>query len=211
MSHSPVQQPPTGPDFQPGEIASALDQLGVPPSPAPADATAPATPTLVRWSELLSAIPTDKRLKPITEFSHAIQAGVIQAATITEEFNLPYLNTNSKESPFRSKDELILDTPEMRDWFREQATESTYALISLGVEVKITEEQIVKGELDFARLAEIRRAAAAAQQQTPDHTAAAPARKSEATRNQKSTPKTGTPTGSARSEKTPKDTPVTSE
>ncbi|MCD0163910.1 hypothetical protein IHN63_21695, partial [Deinococcus sp. 6YEL10] len=151
-----------------------------------------------------------QRLKPITEFSHAIHQGVIQAATITEEFNLSYLNTNSKESPFKSKDELILDTPEMRDWFREQATESTYALISLGVEVKITEEQIVKGELDFARLAEIRRAAAATQQQTPDHTAA-PARKSEATRNQKSTPKTGTPTGSARSEKAPKDTPATSE
>lgn len=94
-----------------------------------------------------------------------------------------YLNTNSKESPFKSKDELILDTPEMRDWFRQQATESTYALIGRGVEVKITEEQIVKGELDFARLAEIRRAAA--EQQTPDHTAA-PARNSEATPKQKS-------------------------
>ena len=119
-----------------------------------------------------------------------------------------YLNTNSKESPFKSKDELILDTPEMRDWFRQQATESTYALIGRGVEVKITEEQIMKGELDFARLAEIRRAAA--QQQTPDHTAA-PARNSEATPNQKSTPKTGTPTGTARSERAPKDTPATSE
>ncbi|MCD0174576.1 hypothetical protein IHN32_01235 [Deinococcus sp. 14RED07] len=208
MSHSPVQEPPTGPDFQPGEIASALDQLGAPPIPAPADTARTDTPGLVRWSELLRAIPTQQRLKPITEFSHAIHQGVIQAATITEEFNLPYLNTNNKEGQFKSKDELILDTPEMRNWFREQATESTYALISRGVEVKITEEQIVKGELDFARLAEIRRAAA--QQQTLDHTAA-PARTSEATPKQKSTPKTSTPTGSAKPEKAPKDTPATSE
>ena len=85
MSHSPVQEPPTSPDFPPGEIASALDQLGAPPIPAPADTARTDTPGFVRGNERLPAIPTQQRLKPITEFSHAIHAGVIQAATITEE------------------------------------------------------------------------------------------------------------------------------
>ncbi|GGS26208.1 hypothetical protein [Deinococcus knuensis] len=215
MSHFPVQESPTGPDFQPGEIDSALDQLGASPSPAPAETARTDAPSLARWSELLGVIPTDKRLKPITEFSRAIHEGVIQAATITEEFNLPYVDANGEEVEFKSKDELILDTPEMHDWFRQQATESTYTLVSLGVEVKITEEQIVKGELDFTRLAEIRRAAATTQQQTPSHTAAASARKPKPKPKLKSTPntssKTGQKSGSATPEKAPKDTPATNE
>lgn len=214
MSHSPVQESPTGPDFQPGEIASALDQLGAPPSPAPADATPPATPTLVRWSELLGAIPIDKRLKPITEFSRAIHEGVIQAATITEEFNLPYVDANGEELDFEGHDELILDTPQVHAWLAQQTTESTYALIRGGGPVQVTEEQIMKGELDFARLAAIRRMTAT--QNLPERTvtAAASARKPKPKPKRKATPNTSSKadqkSGTAKPEKAPKDTPTTS-
>lgn len=211
MSQLPTKEPPTGPNFQPGEIASVLDQLGAHPSPAPGDATPPATPTLVRWSELLGAIPTDKRLKPITEFSRAIHEGVIQAATITEEFSLPYVDANGEELDFEGHDELILDTPQVHAWLAQQTTESTYALIRGGGPVQVTEEQIMKGELDFARLAAIRRMTAT--QNLPERTVTA-ARKPKPKPKRKATPNTSSKadqkSGSAKPEKAPKDTPTTS-
>ncbi|GGR75610.1 hypothetical protein GCM10008959_40820 [Deinococcus seoulensis] len=215
MSQLPTQEPPTGPDFQPGDIEFALDQLCAPPSPAPGDVAPPVTPTLVRWSELLGAIPTQQRLKPITEFSRAIHEGVVQAATITEEFSLTYLNANGKEVEFKGHEELIFDTPQVHAWLAQQTTESTYALIRGGGPVEVTEEQIVKGELDFARLAEIRRMAAT--QNLPERTvtAAASARKPKPKTKRKSMPNTsskaGQKSGSAKPEKASKDTPTTNE
>lgn len=168
----------------PGELTSALDRLdsATPPSDqtnsgAPA-ADQPAmdapAPTLIRWSELLESLDPADRLKPLQEFERALHKGVILSAPLPDTFTTTYLDATGQDATHEGPDDLVLDTPELRTWLAAQVRESRYLLIQRGTPIPITPEQIISGELDFARLASIRRTMAGQRLQPQPQVSKAP-------------------------------------
>lgn len=149
----------------PGNLTSALDRL---------DSATPTAP-LIRWSELLESLDPTDRLKPLQEFERALHKGVILSAPLHNTFTTTYLDATGQDATHEGPDDFLLDTPELRTWLAAQVRESRYLLIRNGAPIPITPEQIISGELDFARLARIRRTMAGQRlQPQPQTTGEAP-------------------------------------
>ena len=78
---------------------------------------------------MLTSLPSEQCLNRITESERIIHTGIIQTATITGAFTLPYLDADRQEIKPNSAEELILDTSQMQTWLTRQTTESTCTLI----------------------------------------------------------------------------------
>ncbi|MCD0168394.1 hypothetical protein [Deinococcus sp. 23YEL01] len=171
-----MQPPPNlnGPNslaLTPGNLTSALDRL---------DSERPIA-TLIHWSELLESLDPE-------EFERALHKGVILSAPLPDTFTTIYLDATGQDATHEGPDDLLLDTPDLRTWVAAQIIESRYALIQHGAPIRITAEQIISGELDFTRLASIRRTMAGQRLQPRPQVSKAP--KAPASGKAKAAPKT---------------------
>ncbi|OWL94700.1 hypothetical protein CBQ26_14370 [Deinococcus indicus] len=192
---------PNGPNSltpTPGNLTSALDRFDSERSIA----------TLIRWSELLGSLDPADRLKPLQQFERALHKGMILSAPLPDTFTTTYLDATGQDATHEGPDDLVLDTPELRTWLAAQVIESRYALVQHGAPIRITAEQIISGELDFTRLASIRRTMAGQRLQPQPQVSKAPkAPASDKAKADPRTRKTTPPKDTRPTETTPVTTP----
>jgi len=147
MDH-PTPLPPL--NLMANDIRSALSQLDGPPRRP-----------MVKLSSLLGELHISERLEPIAQLEQALQDGTITSVSIDERMEVRYLDAAGTVSKHKAADELMHDTPDLRAWLATMARESIYTHLSNGLPIKVTPEHISSGQLDYDRLAAIRRAVAA--------------------------------------------------
>ncbi|MFW8628483.1 hypothetical protein [Deinococcus sp. ME38] len=134
---------------------------------------------------------------------------MILSAPLPDTFTTTYLDATGQDATHEGPDDLVLDTPELRTWLAAQVIESRYALVQHSAPIRITAEQIISGELDFTRLASIRRTMAG-QRLQPQPQATGKAPKAPASGKAKADPrtrKTTPPKDTRPTETTPVTTP----
>lgn len=82
------------------------------------------TPETVTYQDILKKHSERERLTLIEDFENAIIAEIITSVPLDQEFEVTYLNEKGKSVTKKITDELIIMTPELDEWTREQAQKS---------------------------------------------------------------------------------------
>ncbi|SMB81085.1 hypothetical protein [Deinococcus hopiensis] len=114
---------------------------------------------LQRYSEVLRAISLGGRKLVVDGYGKAIRDGIIRAVPLKgERFTIRVGGDGEEKGQRRTlPDDMIRMTPEVMQWFSEQALASQYAHMMASGRIGSTAERLRTGKDDFDRLADLHR------------------------------------------------------